>query len=523
MPIDIKTDLYRATLVFDATGYKDAEGRPVLRETFAEMLRPKEYWYRDSDEFSYLKENAESLFYDDLEKRLNEHLLFKTSLHYNLFFYEKLSELDEERTTRLIGFIRGIHLRLGGNNSDLHSYLVVSKQHQDTAEDMANMDRLVDLLLAGNDRELPKLMIVDALPLESVNASLRATVRVATVLSRNGSLSQRLSELDRDEKTVWNWTMTEFDEDELEKINEELDRLKRIVDSHEDFPVGTMESNFQKVWTAEQERVMERPVLSCGMPIPAECVRQGLFGGNKAKAACGSFERILRDTFVLNAQERYFKPFTRAEVQSICERMTRDIPLNYWKDIGARFKDLHRGANALFTPPTVTLNAQGSVSQMQERVAEQIKAMNVAAKKYYPEYIATVIMGNMDAYVLGDEARKVRDEMEDRMMDLQHRIQDNANIGDGKQYLNQCISLNLSKIALRYSSYWNLVHVSLVSNRIASDWDKYENVCPMELEEKDIFNFLDLQEYEFQTLTLITLRKEEYEKSRLAVFHQGGK
>lgn len=533
MPVQLQTQFCRATVVFDATGYMtdtiSSAGMPVkapvVETQFREMFSPKEYWYLPETEFSpTASEGAAEAFIELLRDRLNGHALINTQPKLNLFFYFRLEDMPVEKTKALKYFIDRVALILRVPTLELHSYIVADKYSQNSEKAMQNLMGLADRFLEVQDTNAPQLILLESLPLERVDAAVRATVRVANILSRNGVLYETLRRKTA-EHLLWNWTMSEFDAEALSEITEELESIRHRLSDNGPFPGGELQNNLRTVWRNEEQRNIGSCSLNAeNIPVPAAAIRRCLFGTKAADEAATSCAEALRETYRRNMERRCFPRYAQEEAFEICRQMTENIPLNHWKSIKTELLSSLGEVSKKCELPYVSLHHAPSLLSMREQIADQIKQLNKAVRNDYPQRFALFIASQLDDYMSSEEAKQAEKRLRDRESELQLRISDKNGVKEGTEYLANIMRISNALTALYFLSFYEKSQYILISNRINAQWsERYASCLPLQISaERDVYNYMDLQKYEFQTLTLLTFRREELEAGKHMMFRLEG-
>lgn len=533
MPVQLNTKFCRATIVFDATGYTTEIKKshdeivkvPVVEAQYQAMFDPKEYWYLPESVFSPTDtENAPDVFIDLLRNRLEEHALTNTQYKLNLIFYFRLEDMPAKKADTLKNFIKRVVLLLAMPTMDFHTYIVASKYQQNNKKAMQNLDSLANRFLTTTDPYLPQLMLLEGLPLGKIDGPVRATARVANILSRDGSLYQYLQQKST-QHALWYWTMSEFDEDALKQITEELEELQHRLEDFGPFPKGELLNNLRAVQNREEQRNIGGCILRPeNVPIPSGAIKRGLFGGKAADEVANMLANALRETYRFQYEKKCFPAYTDEEMFELCDIMTTNIPLNHWKNIVSEINEAIGEVRSAFEIPRLNLHSAGSVSAMQEQLGSQIKELSSRLKSYYPQHMAEILMENFEKYLKSDKVKNEERALRDRESDLKLRIQDNNGIREGTEYLAAVQNINKSQVSLSYLQIYETKDFLLISDRINAQWfEKYKQFLPSQInDERDVYNYMDLQEYEFQSLTLHTFRSEELEAGKTRMFKLEG-
>ena len=213
--ISLPAQATRATIVLDHLKEERSKG---LAHQMGCVFRANEYLYLTDRELSLDQQNAAETMRDALYQRISvKRTLIDTGYKFTFAFFEEIRSLDKERLDVILHFIKATKLLLGAPGLEIKAYICVSKVRQDSIEDMERLDSCVDRLLGDVQGDAPRIVLIDALPLKDAEHWMRAVVRALNVLSRDNELSNRFK-AEFFGKTIWNWTMTEFDVDAREEF-----------------------------------------------------------------------------------------------------------------------------------------------------------------------------------------------------------------------------------------------------------------------------------------------------------------
>ena len=525
MPVQLNTQFCRATVVFDATDYIDEKGVPVVGKQCDLMFHTAEYWYLPQKEFSPLEPGAADKFVEKLEERITNRLLSNTGMKINMFFYCKLQDTDAEKADALKAFIKRVALLLMIPTMELHSFVVASKFKQNNEEAMNNLMALADRFVGVQDIYSPQLMLMEALPLSKIDGAVRATVRVANIFSRNGALYDIL-QAKTAARNLWNWNMSEFDEDAFISVKAELESINHSLNDNSPFPSGELQNNLRTVQNREEQKNIGGCSINAeNIPIPAATIKKGLiFGGKAAEEAVTKFSSAVRDTFRCNMERKCFPKYTQAEMFDICRIMTTNIPLSRWSMIKDEIVKALPEIRMKKPDPRVSLHSSPSISAMREQLTNQLREMSKDVRNYYPQYIAEQLIEHMDEYLSSDEVKAEERRLRDLASELEVQISANNGIKEGTEYLAGIVQISSGLLSLYYRSFFEKNQYILISNRINEQWqEKYAAYLPSQINaNSDVYNFMDLQEFEFQTLTLLSFRREELEAGKTMMFRLEG-
>lgn len=530
MPVQLQTQFCRATVVFDATGYttrikgaSDATVEvPVVEEQFKEMFGAREYWYLPEKEFSPTETpGAGDTFVTRLRERIESYELADTQLKINLFFYVRLEDTPEEKTKALQRFIGDVARGLLVPTLDFHAYIVADKYEQNSTAAMQNFMAMAGTFLETRDTNAPQLILLEARPLARIDGAVRATVRVANIMSRDGQLYKLLQQKAADH-LLWNWTMSEFDQEALDAITEELESVRRRLDDNGGaFPRGELQNNLRLVQGREEQRNIGQCSLNAEyIPVPAGAVHRCFFGTKAADEAAAMLSDALRETYRANMKRKCFPKYTEAETFALCRQMTENIPLNHWESIEKELLDSIDDTGREFDPPHFGLHRAYSLTAMREQIGDAIQQMNKALKSYYLQYMARFIARQFNAYLGSSEAKENAKRLRDRASELEMKIKNNYGVSTGTEYLADIERIGRETAALYSLQYYEKNQFVLISDTVNRQWaDTYDHCLPTSLKgDNDVYNYMYLQAFEFQTLTLLTFRTEELKASQYSMF-----
>ena len=519
-PIQLNTNTYYATIILDACNVTSKTGENILLHQYQMMLQPKEYCYLSSNELDIAAQNAPTKLEAVLEEKLQGGQLFNSNFKFNLFFYENVTGLDAPRMATILAFINGLHTALKVPALQLNTYLVINKDKQNTLQDLQNMDNVVQHVFAGQNSLLPQVILMDVQPLTRPDSAIRATVRMASILSKLNDLSQRMLQMGKQE--IWSLTMTEFDKEELGNITAELAQVSAFINSQEVVPADKLNENFNRIKENYRGRSIGGTIVEAkNIPLPKTAVKKCIFGGSEAQIAADKWEQLIRKMFLLNMKNRCFQPFQPEEIRSIGAMFVHNIPLNKWDEALDAFRQRYPDASDQYQPKLThtKVTAVRSVVKMRKQAEEYVGELNKGIHDFYEKkWLPYQLLEVLPNYMQGTDAKKIRDGYFDRHAELTEQIVQHANIQSCIQYLQQCQNLNQNHAALNFLQASNRYEFMLVSTEVNADWsNEYQAVAPQNV---DVYNYQNLQNYEFQLMTIDTFREPEYQRSREKMFKQ---
>ena len=523
--ISLPAQATRATIVLDHLKEERSKG---LAHQMGCVFRANEYLYLTDRELSLDQQNAAETMRDALYQRISvKRTLIDTGYKFTFAFFEEIRSLDKERLDVILHFIKATKLLLGAPGLEIKAYICVSKVRQDSIEDMERLDSCVDRLLGDVQGDAPRIVLIDALPLKDAEHWMRAVVRALNVLSRDNELSNRFK-AEFFGKTIWNWTMTEFDVDAREENEKASEELKRLLNWDGVFPTSILQQNFKAlVDTIQKKYRSDLELPSQNVPIPADvigcCLRRKALQAN-----VDAFARQLEQDFLENVTKRIVSDIAAGDPAEYCRLLLgegdRQIPLNAWNQVGSELKKLTESGSAKMPRslddypriPIVDLVACSKVEKMRLLVQEAMDKCVEGFKRYIPLFVKLVLLENIEDYVREEEPQRRR-EIEDQLLRMSGGTM--ADVQDASDYLERLSELNEKAMAVRMLNCHSQSVYLLISDRTYGDWNAlYDN--HLHMNSCEVFNYHSLEEFEFQSLMLTTWDRERYERNRERFFRQ---
>lgn len=506
-----------ATIILDFLGKKKSA---TLQHQLELMFQKNEYCLIKKAEDAVLQKEDCDLVKNILNQRIvDEHSLLNTNYHFNLVFFLEASHLSEESVKSVLSFQERMSKLLAAPSLQLYSYLCVCKDGQNSSEDMLRFDLCAKMLLEDPDVSLPRLFLIDALPLSEPESWLRATVRALNVLSRDNALATSLRGKDH---TIWNWTMTEFDvqaKEEEERIRKEL---TDILSGTGEFPQGKLEHNFRILTEEALERNQSRLRFSAdNIPIPSNVIG-GFFKKKSLQDNIPSFAKSIEASFYENVTKRIQEDVEASDIESMCSRILTGIPLAEWENVSEKLRRLElQSGNAIASSSEsvprrkINLTVQPSTDDMRTQINGELSRSVQEIKAWIPECLRKGLLDSLPGYI-ERHLKKEQDKIKEKL----------RNIGistilavDAQDYLKRLNELNHQMMAVSYTNIYDRNLYILISDDTNNLWQaQYQDV--LNIPECTVYNYHSLEEFEFQTLTLTTWRYQEYLKNREYFFKQ---
>ena len=492
----------------------------ALRHQFDLMFHSNSYCYIKKDETDKLDDEACLEVQRILNTRIvNDHTLLNTHYHFNFVFYLDVQNLDSERTASVLSFIKGMKRLLAAPGLQIYSYLFACKDNQNSQQAMENFDYCAKAMLESADVETPRLILVDTLPLSEADPWLRASVRALNALSCDNVFATLLRGM---QKTIWNWTMTEFDvqakEEEILKRKELEDKLTGAGE----FPLGKLERNFNSLveHTLEKHQKTLRFTAE-NIPIPANVVG-GFFRKKVLQENIPAFAKSVEQSFFANVTKPILEGLSTANKDELIEELLKDIPLDKWADVGNNIDLVHtqekeKPVESLDDYPMrrMSLEVQSKIEDMRTALNGELSRSVQEVKKFIPGYLKLIIKSCLSDYLKDNLANK-KEELQDQLRNLGTT---SIVAADAQDYLRRLDELNSQMMSIPFTNVYHQDTFVLISDDTYSLWESSYQPA-LNLSDCQVYNYHSLEEFEFQTLTLTSWRMEEYQKNRKSFFRQ---
>ncbi len=514
----LSSQLSYAVLFFDALDENRSE---TLKRQVNKLFRKTEHCYQRLDEFDPAAQ-AQALV-EILRKRIvEEHSLIDTHYQYNLAFFEEADRLNGARLEAIIALIKQIKRELNVPGLQLFSYLCVCKHGKNTTQAMENFDVCTEKLVRTSDLDMPRLVLIDGLPLSDTEMPIRAAVLALNVLSCTNQLSQQLKGMDR---SIWNWSMTEFDVQAQEKAAEEKKWLEKRLNGEGAFPWDRLVGSFNKLCeTIIEENKLTFPVNR--IPVPEDVVGC-LFQRKKKSENIPAFEKTVEKLFYENITCKLTEKLERTDWAAKCAWLLRrpdteedawvGIPVRWWKETVHQLMNvkLNSKSNDATTPPrfSVALHVTAKADEMRRLVGDAFKDGIKMLDDWIPVYIKAKIIAALPAFINENE-RKEANAIKDEETHLDAMI----NIAtDAQDYLQRLPRLCQQAMSVSYYDIAQNTYL-LISNDTYSIWGQYDESLTMQC---PVYNFHSLWDFEFQTLVLAYWSYDRYyANNREFIFRQ---
>lgn len=507
----IPTTAY-TTIVFDFLGNNKSK---ALKHQFELMFH--------SNAYCYMKRERDDAINNELclevERILNnrlvrEHTLLNTQYHFNFVFYVEVEDLNAERLDAIMSVIKGLKQMLAAPTLQVYSYLCVCKDGQNTVQAMENFDHCAHTLLESTDVESPRLFLIDRLPLSEVDPWLRASVRAMNALSCDNPFATALRSKS---KTIWNWSMTEFDVQAKETEDLERNQLKALWHGTGEFPQGKLERNFNNLIAGIFETYEKSLKFSAeNIPIPSNVIG-GLFRKKSLQANIPPFAKSVERTIYENVAKPILEGIRTMDHDILCDKLLVGIPLDDWKNVS---KELNRiqadnKVESIDDVPNIKINldVHSKVEDMRVEINGGLNNCVNKIKAFVPGYLALILQNRLVCYIENHLQAKI-DEVSEELRKLE-----TANIVavDAQDYLRRLEELNGNMMSVSHTIIYDKSAYVLISDDTYNLWQQvYEQ--ELNLQGCQVYNYHTLEEFEFQTLILTTWRLEEYDKNRQYFF-----
>lgn len=516
IPLDSTTAF--TTVLID---FLEGKRSDSLQNQFALMFQPNEYCYiKQSGHDPFSKDKCLEIR-DIMNKRIvEEHSLINTHYRFNFAFFLEVQDLSDEMIDSILGFIKRMKLVLAAPGLQLYSYVFACKDNQDTNEAMEKFDRCSEKVLNNSEVEMPRLVLIDALPLSGIEQWIRAAVRSLNVLSRDNALSTSLRGM---EKTVWNWTMTEFD---VQAKEEEILKRRRIEEELHgtgEFPVGKLERNFRYIvdqFIDDQQKAFR--FSADNIPIPANVIG-GIFRKKSLQANIPAFAKVVEQSVYENIVKPVLQSIRNMDQDTLCLKLVQDIAVAEWPKIPQQLDAVSTSEKEIiiesiddYPRRKINLDVQAKAEDMRTLINGEINRSVQNVKQFIPSYLKFILKQSIPAFVNGNAPVKTQ-ELTDALRKL-----GSASIvaEDAQDYLRRLEILNNQAMAVSFTNIYSQSTFILISDDTYNLWQlSYAPV--LSLTGCDVYNYHSLEEFEFQTLMLTTWRYEEYLKNRVQIFKQG--
>lgn len=505
------------TIVLD---YLENKKSNVLKRQFELMFRSNAYCYIKKEETAELNDETCAEIQNLLNERIvNERSLLNTNYHFSFAFFMEVRDLDTKRIDSVLSFLKGMKRFLAAPGLQIYSYLLVCKDNQNTEQAMKNFDQCVEKLLEGSDVDTPRLVIIDTLPLAKADPWLRASVRALNALSCDNPLSTSLRSMG---KTIWNWSMTEFDVQAKDEENRIRDEIIALLYGSGEFPLGKLERNFGNL-ISEIYDTHERDLRfnAENMPIPSNVIG-GVFRKKALQANIPAFVRSIERSFYENVTMPILGDIASTDRNALCDKLLFEIPLNMWTEVAGQLRFVQaqedeKPVESLEDYPRrkISLEVQSKIEDMRTSINGELNRSIREIKQYVPSYLKFVIRECLPDYI--DRNLSIR------RTELQERLQSLGTASiiakDAQDYLKRLNELNNQVMSVSYTKLYDQNIFILISDDTFNLWqNSYQSA--LNLMGCQVYNYHSLEEFEFQTLILTSWRLEEYRLNREYIFKQ---
>ncbi len=476
-----------------------------------------------SNAYCYVKRERDDMINNELcleiERTLNarlvrEHTLLNTQYHFNFVFYVEVEDLNDVRLDAIMSVIKGLKRMLAAPTLQVYSFLCVCKDRQNTVNAMENFDHCAHALLESTDVESPRLVLIDGLPLSEVDPWLRASVRAMNALSCDNPFATALRSKS---KTIWNWSMTEFDVQAKETEDLKRDQLKAFWHGTGEFPRGILERNFNNLIADIFESYEKSLKFSAeNIPIPSNVIG-GLFRRRALQANIPPFTKAVERTIYENVAKPILEGIRTMDHDMLCDKLLLDIPLDDWKKVGKELDSIQvdNKVESLEDMPKIKINldVQPKVEDMRVEINGGLNSCVNKIKAFVTGYLALILQSCLNQYIESHLQAKIGEVSEEL------RKLETANIVavDAQDYLRRLEELNGNMMSVSHTIIYDKSVYVLISDDTYNLWQQlYEQ--ELNLQGCQVYNYHSLEEFEFQTLILTTWRLEEYDKNRQYFF-----
>ena len=522
--ISLQAQTTRATILLDHMTKEHSDG---LAHQMERIFRPNEYLRLTDGELSLEKDHAAEKMRDVLYQRISiDRSLIDSGYKFIFAFFEEIGSLDEKRLDLILSFLHATKLLLGAPGLEINAYLCVSKARQDTAAAMENMDRCADRLLKEGEAEVPRILLIDALPLRDTEPWMRAVARALNVLSRDNVLSNRFQGSFY-RNTIWNWTLTEFDVDAREEDERIARELNAMLNQDLEFPIGTLQQNFKSLVDrilSRHKAEMELPAEN--VPIPANvigcCLKRRSLQPN-----ADAFAKLVERYFLENVTKKVISSIASQDMDRYCRELVgegnREIPLSCWNRIESELKKLgdqthSKAPRSLREYPLIAvsgLSPCSKVEKMRELLRDTLTKCTDTLRKAIPQYVQLMLQEHIGDFVRREEQKKRR-QIEEKLRSIGGTM---ANVQDAPDYLHRLGELNEKMMSIRMLDCHSQNVYLLISDRTNGEWSSLYDEH-LNLNNCEVFNYHSLEEFEFQSLMLTTWDQECYFKNHERIFRQ---
>ncbi len=521
--------------------FRDEEKQTSLTEQFSEMFKEREWimFKKQHDAFSFSLDGVDELIQDaeGLSRvivNVREQGISIPKTDYNLVFFFDARQLSKEKafSNDVVSFCKRAKLLLSGINTHLDCYFHVCKDMQEGSENLECFD---DFLEKVEDARLGNVFLIDKLHYErSVKSWLRASTRLMHILALDDGIGvldystgqQNIKSLLKNSMNdpvtpavLVNCFMTELDEQDVEKKQAEEQKLLNLLQEEAPpFPDDILRKNYDNLLNEELIRYSNRFTLDANsFPIPAD-----MFGCFKRRqeiedrlAELGS---ALKETIRVHIETAILKPIDEQEKTRYAERIKNGISERSLESISDHLEVIlhdYECGDSSFVP---TLPYCRKETELLEQISAQLDeardSVSGIVRNRVNKDLFEVVRSFHNA-VLTDKER----------IEYQRALERLQPIMRPEDYL-RCIAEAARDLpndhSIRYAIYapnWRRkISLLLISNAVAKKWN---GVLPEVIANDtglQVFNYQDLQEYEYQALSIVMWDKDRYEQYKKQMF-----
>ena len=527
MPITLTPNSFRATtIVFDSIS-KNGKSFDAISNIYDEMFSRTEYLYIPQEKIDYCLDNASVSLYKMLEEEIQEKGTLKNmNLNFSMVYYEDLSDFTKEKFDKLKSFIREVDILLKANNALREVYLCVLKNRSNANEDnMRVLDEIVKEYIDVQLDETPiRVILVDAPPLKSILPYIKATVRVAHVVSRSSQLSNYLRS--KSFRTIWTLAMTEYDIEARGDLQSEKKQIERMLEYDGVYNHLQVERNIQEIKEA---------LLSPNDAMVLQDFIDNFPVSKKLKTNFFSFFFKRRDlirklndlaqTLEESYKENYSEArnsqkllVTNTESVQLFQRLILDVPINHVENILLESLIEVKNKSNKDSRYKINITPCLSIKKLRQKMLEEIENYDEINKDTYNVVFYDHLCKGFSLFLESAEYKKYKTSIIHKLNELTVKVNEGGTCFEPLSYLEKAKDITIESVGISTTAVTSQEMFILTTQKIADEWEKRFGQMERLPKEVMIYNYGILEEQEFQTILLQEISSIEYEKGKKRIF-----